>query len=344
MATPLSVSSKFKVGVQAAKGTAASDSFVDGRMKESMLAPAFEVLNPGAEHGISEITRPTIQRSYSRRTSHMATFAGSWFMYPSLIGVALRGLGFDVATVNNAGYYTHTFTVADRDDAAWLTVIGQVGDSGNEWQFMATDARVAQFGIVGNIRGAVCSMQGMGLTYGDSVGTETDTNEVPQMILATDGTLTATVGGTALVSTIRGLEFTITNPIYTDDHRLFYPNRIDLPQLGVAATGRLTGVDVDETLYNKLYRNGATSGSPSLLIPKMNLVWKFESPENITGQAVPYSLQVTIPNAEVEMTPIASSGRNLIRTALSFNMPDAESGTEPITIVLVNTFASYAGD
>lgn len=337
MTAPVSVSAEFKMAVQSALATAATTGFICGRMKESSLLPVFDELNPGAEHHCGNSNRPTLNKSQSIRTGYMGVFAGTWFLYPEMIGIALRGLGFEDALGAEIEVpYTHTFTIADRDDAAYLTILQQIGEGADTFERRATDARIAKFDMLANSKGIVCSMQGMALDVDDSLGTETSDDEPGNLLTATDGSLTAEIGGSAIVSNmkIRSARLQIMNPLDVSDVTLFSPERANLPQLGVTVNGALMGVDVSATLWNKMYRNGASSGSPSLIIPQMDLSYKFESPGNITGEAVPYSIQVDVPKAEVRMTPYAASGRNLIRCGLEWVMID--DGSEPITITIVN--------
>lgn len=342
MATaPVSVSAEFKIATQTVIGTPATTGFICGRMKESTLLPAFEELNPGAEHYCGNSNRPTLKKSLSIRSAYMGVFGGTWFLYPEMIGIVLRGLGFDKAVAGTTPEYTHTFTIADRDAAVFVTVLQQIGEGSDAFERRAVGGRVAKFDMLANSKGIICSMQGVAVDVDNSTGSETSTNEPSSLITATDGTLTAEVDGSPIVSNmkIRSSRLQIANPVDVSDTTLFNPERADLPQLGVAVNGSLMGVDVSTTLWNKMYRNGSTSGSPSLVIPQMDLSYTFESPSDITGGANPFSITVEVPKAEVRMTPYQASGRNLIRCNLEWEMID--DGSEPITITLVNSKASY---
>jgi hypothetical protein len=330
------------MATQTAQGTAALFNFIHGRMKESMFLPARDELNPGAEHGVDS-TRPTIQKSSSIGTGYMGAFSGSWFLYPDLVGMALRGIGFDstAAAGTPTTTKTHTFTVQDRASADFMTVLHQIGEGAGAFERMGTDCRVANLDIMANVRGAVCSMQGVALGVTDSAGTESSADETDTLIIPTDGTLSAQISAVDLFTTIRGMRIQIVNPLYTEEVSLFSSARSDLPQLGMAVSGVASGIDVTETIWDKMIRNGASSGSPSMVIPELSLVFKYESPTNITGDDVPYSIQFTIPTAEVRLTPYAASGRNLIRCAMQWNMKDLSSGVEPISIEIVNEVTTY---
>jgi hypothetical protein len=346
MVAPISTTASFKMATQTAQASAATHNFIHGRMKESMFLPARDELNPGAEHGVDS-SRPTIQKSSSIGTGYMGAFSGSWFLYPDLVGMALRGIGFDssAAAGTPTTTKTHTFTIQSRESADWMTVLHQVGEGAGAFERMGTDARVANLDIMANVRGAVCSMQGVALGVTDSTGSEVSASETDTLIIPTDGSLTATVtvagGDEALFTTIRGMRVQIVNPLYTEEVSLFSSARSDLPQLGMAVSGVASGIDVTETIWDNMIRYGATSGSPSMVIPQLALTFKYESPTNISGDNVPYSIQFTIPTAEVRLTPYAASGRNLIRCAMQWNMKDLTSGTEPISIEIVNEVTTY---
>lgn len=341
MTAPVSVNAEFKIATQTAITTAASANFVCGRMKESILLPVFDELNPGAEHHCGNSNRPTLNKSQSIRTGYMAVFGGTWFLYPEMIGIVLRGLGFDKAVSGTTPDFTHTFTIADRDDAVFVTVLQQIGDGAAAFERRGVGGRIAQFDMLANSKGIVCSMQGMAVDIDDSAGTETSDDEPGYLITATDGSLTAEIDSTPIVSNmkIRSSRLSIKNPLDVSDVTLFSPERADLPQLGITADGSLMGIDVSETLWEKLYRGGASSGSPSLVIPEMDLSFKYESPSNIPTGAIPFSFQVEVPKAEVRMTRYMPSGRNLIRCGLEWLMRD--DGSEPITITLCNDRATY---
>lgn len=339
---PISVAAEFKMAVQGSPDVAATTGFICGRMKESSLLPVFDELNPGAEHHCGSSARPTIQKSLSIRTGYMSVFGGTWFLYPEMLGIVLRGLGFDKATTGTAPAYTHTFTIADRDVAPYLTVMQQIGEGAETFERRGVGCRVARFDMIANTRGVICSMQGVGMDINDSLGTETSTNEPNKLITATDGALTAEIDGEPIVTDmkIRSSRFQIANPLYVEEVNLFSAERVDLPQLGMAVNGSLGGVDVSRQLWDKMYRSGNTSGSPTLIVPSMNLAYTYESPANIPTGAVPYSITVEVPNAEVRMTPYSASGRNLIRCNLEWVMYD--DGSEPLTIKLTNEKASYS--
>jgi hypothetical protein len=343
MAAFVSVNSEFKLAKQAVLGTPSTTGFICGRMKRSSVLPLFDELNPGAEHHCGNSNRPTLNKSHSIRTGYMGAFGASWFMYPQLIGLVLRGLGFDAAAPTGvAPTISHVFTIADRNQATYLTCIQQIGEGAEMIERRVTSGRVAKFDLLANSRGIVCSLGGMGTDIDDALGTETSTDEPDYLITATDGMMSAEIDGVPILTDmkIRSSRLQVMNPLDISDVTLFSPERYDLPQLGVTVNGALGGVDVGKTLWNKMYRNGASTGSPSLIIPSMDLSFKFESPANIPpAAAVPYSIQVDVPKAEVRMTPFEANDRNLIRCNLEWVMID--DGAEPITITLVNDKATY---
>jgi len=89
--------SKFALASQSAKGTAATSNFVSGRMQQHAMTPRFEVTDTAGEH-IGSHSRSTALQSTPIRTGHLVDISFRQRLYPTMFGVALKGIGFTNTT------------------------------------------------------------------------------------------------------------------------------------------------------------------------------------------------------------------------------------------------------
>ncbi|MCB0073854.1 MAG: hypothetical protein KDE20_20440, partial [Caldilineaceae bacterium] len=119
-----------------------------------------------------------------------------------------------------------------------------------------------------------------------------------------------------------------------------------LPPTGLGITGRIGGVDIDWETYDRIVRGAAAGTSPSASQAIAAIDYTYATLANISGAAVPYSVQVEIPYVEIELDPAGfeGAGADLVRWAFTYEMADDKSlldTTEPITITVVNDVAAY---
>lgn len=334
-----SLNSRFAVAVQASKGTPATTGFVIGRMRESWLQPAYSLLEAGPEHTGQSGTRATRRRAASRRNDYLMEFGGRMYLYPHMIGVLLRGMGFGVNVTDNTTYKSGAFTLADRTAYAWLSVLHRNGDGGDAFERKAKDARLTSLTIEAGRDGCNANFEGLALAEAQSTGTETSENEVNARLSSGAGSFTATIGGAAISSQIRAATLTIDNPLSRDEWSLFSFAHDDLPPEGVEISGTLGGIDVTYDLYKKMNWGGTSGTAPVAVVPEGPVSITLNTPDNIAGAAVPYGITASMADVELTLGNWRPADANLLRADVTWRMIDP--GTTPLTITLVNTKATY---
>lgn len=340
MAAPSSLTARMAAAVQATKGTAMTTGFLTGLLTRSYMRPMFETLPENAEHGGAATTRPTVKKSAGFRTGYVHEWGGAGRLYPVFVGMLLRGAGFGATSVNNTTHRTHTFTIAARELAAWLSVMHRLGEGGEQFERKARDARVSRLTLAAARDGLTLDWEGMALFEAQSVGTETTAAETNIPFIPNDGVLTLTVGGTNIVTGCKRNEMVIENPLSRDDFWLFAFGNADLPQEGLSIRGTIGDVDLSYDLYRRLNWGGVAGTGVSADAVTGALSYTYESAANISGAAVPYSLTVSVPTAEIKpLAGFEAQDRNLVRVGLDWEMVD--TGSTPITITLVNGQTAY---
>jgi hypothetical protein len=341
--TPSSLAT-LKVAKQAQKGTAPTTGFITGMLTRSSLLPAIDNITRTTEHGIT-YTRATSHRTPTRRGSYLGRASYRGYLYPDLFGLLLLGNGFAVTTTGASANKTHTFKLASRDASPWLTAIWDVdGDN----PLRGVDMRGTRM-VIDATPDAV-TMEGdlVGLTVNEPAGTETTTAEdTTGELLPSNGTLTLAYdpAGTnvTVLSTptdsIGGLTLTLNNPVDENDRSIHRFGRGALNQNGVDVLARLSGLEIDWDIYNRILNGGTSGTSPTTETAIFSLTYSFASTVNITGTAVPYSVTITIPRIEFNLGDFTAEGDNLITWNADGRMID--SVTDPITIALVSKKASY---
>jgi len=335
-----SLNSKLNVAAQASKGTAATTGFITGRMRESYLYPEYDVFDPGPEHTGGSNTRTTAHRNATRRPSYLLAWGGRSWLYPDMVGVLLKGLGFGISTTDNTTYKTHTATLANRADQGWLSVMHSIGDGADAFERKAKDARLTRLTVNGTGgRELDLTFEGIAMSELTSAGTESVTAETNVMLLPSAGSFTATISAVAITSRIMTANITVENPLSRDEMALFTNVRDDLPPTGHEVRVVLGGINLDFSLYKKLHWGGTSGTAPVTTVAEGPVVVTFASPNNISGAAVPYSLAFSIANAELELGNFRAADDSFVRCDVTARMIDG--GSTPVTVTLVNTKASY---
>lgn len=341
----------FKAAVQSAKGTAASTKFICALATASGLGIEWDKTGDTPEHGCGTNDRPTRKKSIARRTSYMANGRIDGKLYSRMLPILLAGAGFEISTADNTTHYTHTCTLAGFDDVNWITVLRKLGTR----ELRAVDCKLTSLELGGDANGLTLAGRINGLTTGDSAGTESSTNEMAQELVASAGSISvqwdpddsateiAVIGSSNDAFENR---LTIDNPVDTNQQTMFSFGRADLPPTGLGITGRIGGVDIDWETYDRIVRGAAAGTSPSASQAIAAIDYTYATLANISGAAVPYSVQVEIPYVEIELDPAGfeGAGADLVRWAFTYEMADDKSlldTTEPITITVVNDVAAY---
>lgn len=335
----------FAMAAQAAKGTAATSNFIRGRMTNSQLTPMLDELDTAGEHTGTH-QRSTAVQSTPIRAGYMADINFGFRLYPELIGYALIGVGFKVATTTDSpvvGANTHVFTLADAEAEGWVSFMQALGEDTARYERKVTDARVSSLAIAASRTGITVTGNAMGIAEADSAGSETVVADADAMLSQSNGSFTLTSSNlTALtLGTPRSHTLTIDNPLDDQEQDLHSFSRATFSPTGKTISGTMEGLVFSENIY-KEFIYGSTAGvTPAIVIPKAAIAYAFNSPAMITG-TTPYSMSTAIAVALVTMDPFDITGGGHITYNLKYRMQDALA-TDPITITLVNGIASYAG-
>jgi hypothetical protein len=341
-----STTAKFKVGQQTAKGTPATK-VVCGTMTMSGLNSTKDKIDKGGEHGCNTVVdRATVHKSEQRYSSFIVNGAFRSYMYPDLIGYLLLGAGFNVVTTAGTaaalGTYSHVFTLAQRTTVPWISAYEQIGSKNR----VAVDARVNQLTMTANASGFVYNGTLQALKEDEAAPTGiVTTNEETAEILTTRGSMVVNYDPdgtpvTMLANEQEGFTLVINNPLDQAQQKLFAFGRSDLPQTGLDITGTIEGLVVDYLNYERIQGGavGVDTIADDCAIAKIDTT--FNSAELIAATAIPYSIRVEIPHAEIALNDFQADGTNTVEWTFPYRMID--DNATPIKITLVNKLASYA--
>lgn len=341
MAGTPSESALFAIGTQTAKGTAKNTGFVMGLMEQSSLLARPDPLTKVAEHGLGA-GLATAKKTPTRYGSYAVTGAVRSNLYLDALGHLLQGAGFTSAAATGAtAAKTHVFTLSARDAQLWLTALWKLGTD----EKMATDVRVPRLSIEATSESIKYNATLLGLKLTDSVGNETHTHEdIDSEIYPTAGSVTFTpAAGTGIVTSATSIQratIEIANNLDEGDRALFRWGRADLPQTGLAITGKIDGFDLDYAIYDALVRANASSGEPAQSATVGTLVYVFTGANMIGATATPYSLTIDFKKVECTLDDFVADGANLVRWNTSWQMID-EGSADTVEITLVSEYASY---
>lgn len=339
-----SLTSAFSLGVQSAKGSAAT-AYKTALAEESSSSPKFDVREPKFEHP-SAVARATKVKIAQQRVGYTVPVAAKFLLRPRFIGTVLRGLGFAVSTAGSSPAYTHTFTLTTSALDAWLTALKlDVDDGGNTLLRKITDTRLNKLTVDVGVDEISCDITGIGLAEGLGSGSETKVAETPVELSPASGSATITIAGNTVTSPVRGNQLDIESSLDDTDRVLWSSVRNSLPRSDINVMGTLKGIDFDyntyEWYYRTMYGGASGTGTAPVLTPATGtLTYNYTSLSNIPTGVVPYKFQVTIPSLywEISGEP-KSSGNNLVRIDAKWTMID-DSAT-PVTIVVVNDQSTY---
>lgn len=335
-----SLLSAFALGQQSAKGTQATKLFTT-LATVSGFATNFEVGDQIFEHPASSTTRVFGKKEGGTiRTGYKVPYKATFRLRPNFLGAALISMGYSDTVVSSTGFYTHTFVLTTPAAFPWVTAAHLDDDAGTPWERVAKDCHSDKLSFDADYKRVQCDLSGTGLLEGLVSGTPTRTAEVADQLLPTIGSFTATIGGVALSSIVRGIKCDLENEFDEEDFVLFQTARNDRPQTNVKATGSLVGFDFTAALYKKLNWGGTGGTAPSLTIPTGPLSFTFNSSAVIPTTAVPYSVTIAMSSVDFTApTDIAAQDKNLQRIDVGWEANDA---TQPVTVTLVDNVASYA--
>lgn len=334
----------FKASIQGSQGTKATTGYICGILTEAFLGPPRNNLVFGeSELSCVASGRSTDRKSVARITDFLVPFGASGILRADLIGILLKGIGLDAASVDNTGYYTHTITMDDDADMGWLSILLDIDPpSTAAWERAGIDGRLTSLTFTSNRQGTRFSCEGIALDEEDSAGSETSTNEIDDSLFTQASGASLTVndsGASAIFTAIQEAEVTITNEYDEEDINIFDTLHAGLAPTRRGITGVYRGAEMSNAIYDTLAWDGGTG--PSAAPATGDTVFKVAANANIAGEAVPRSLEFTIPSIEYTLneSSVRVVGTDVVRADVSWTMID-DTAT-PITIVLENTVAAY---
>ena len=153
-----SLGSSFAVGVQGAKGTAAT-TLHELIATDSSLAPEFEYRDTRLEHPSTGGTTSWAMANTDQVTGYIGRASVTFPLRPKGIVPVLQATGFGVATVNNSTHYTHTLTQGTDAAHKWVTAMWKVDDSDAAYYVRGVDGRCTSLTISVSTEEIMCTAE-----------------------------------------------------------------------------------------------------------------------------------------------------------------------------------------
>lgn len=338
-----SILSAFSLGLQTNASTAAT-LYTTAIATQSGADVVFDELEPEPEHpGVA--ARSTARKFATERTGYLATVNATMRLRPRIIPRLLQAMGFAVSSTDNTTHYTHTIKIANDASMGWMSAIHKMDNGSSALNRLIKQVRgeTLTFNWDAAAGTSTAEFAGVGLSEGNTAGTETLSDEIDVSLSAYTGSLAVEHATVGVTTTTRNESITFTQELDRNDRVLHTAGRAGLPRLSLDITGTLGGVDIDQGTYEwyKRIKRGGTAGTaPSLSATTGELVVTYTSLTNIPGAAVPYSVKFTFPEVEFFMETPNASGSDLIRADITWAMLDTSA--DPVEIEVVNDVASYA--
>lgn len=334
-----SLESWFALAKQANKGTAAT-AFFKALATVSRLGATYDEREAPLEHP-AVTTRATARKSNVKRTSYLAGAAVTGILHPKFVVPLLLANGFQVVTTDDTTHYTHVCTLGSATNHKWMTAAWNVEANDGAFVNRGKDMRGTSLNFSVSPDQIEYSGEFRGLTLEPMSGSPTYTSEasaeiVPWLMTRT----TMTMNATDITERIRSMELAITNTLREDDRAIGESERTALPQQNIDISIALGEINISAALFNT-FHYGASNGTSVVLNGVSGaLDIKFASENNISGAAVPYSMQIAIPSLGYTMDgEPEASGDDLITLGLTAYMIDDVA--TPITITVINDVSAY---
>lgn len=335
-----SLGSFFALGKQASKGTASTTLF-KALATTSGLGARFDMREPRLEHPAAS-TRATKIKTAQQRTSYLAEVSDVTFaMYPKFFPMALLACGFQISTVNNTTHYTHTCTIGTPAAHKWMTAAWNVDESDGAFVTRGVDMRATSLAIAITPDEIMNTLSLLGLKMEPMSGSPTYTSEGTTEVVPWNWTRTTlTIGGYTISERIRSVNLNIENTLREDDRAVGETVRTSLGQQSIGVTAEFADVNISDDNYEAYFYGAANGSTVSLGAVTGAIDTKWTSDSNISGAAVPYSVQIAIPSVSWEMTTMPqASDDSFVTLGLTASMVDDSS--TPITITVVNDVSAY---
>lgn len=336
-----SLGSFFAVGVQGAKGTAATTLY-KLIATESSLAPEFQFRDTRLEHPSAGGTTSWARANTDQITRYIGRATVTFPLRPKGIVPVLQATGYQVSTANNTTHYTHTLTQGTDAAHKWVTAMWKVDDSDAAYYVRGVDGRCTSLSISVNTEEIMCTAEFGFLTVAAfSASQPTYVTEQADEIVPWVGARTGIViGGYTVVEVIRAAEFSFANALREDDAALWTQTLVNMQRQSIDIQSNFTEINVSDSVYEALYfgADGGTAVATAPVTGSVDVEWR--SAANISGASVPYELQFIAPSVQWQPGDAPSaSGDDLITIgANGYVIGDVAT---PSTIKVINNVASY---
>jgi len=335
-----SLGSFFAIGIQSAKGTAATTLY-KLIATDSSLAPEFQYRATRLEHPSAGGTTSWAMANTDQITGYIGRASVTFPLRPKGIVPVLQSTGYGVATANNTTHYTHTLTQGTDAAHKWATCIWKVDDSDAAYYMRGVDGRCTSLTVSVSTEEIMCTAEISFLTIAPLSGTPTYVDEQPDEIVPWVGARTdIDIGGYTVVEVMRAAEFTFTNTLREDDKALWTQLLVNMQRQSIGIQASFNEINVSDSVYEALYF-GADAGTTVATAPVTgNIDVEWRSPANISGAVVPYELQFVAPSVQWKPNGAPSASGDALVTIGADGMVVGNVAT-PSTIVVVNNVASY---
>lgn len=336
-----SLGSFFAVGVQGAKGTAATTLY-KLIATTSGLAPEFEFRDTRLEHPSTGGTVSWARANVNQITGYIGRATVTFAMRPKGIVPVLQAAGFQVTTVNNTTYYTHTLVQGADSAHKWITAMWKVDDNDAAYYVRGVDGRCTSCTISVNTDEIMCTAEFAFLTVAAfSASQPTYVAEQADEIVPWVGTRTGiTIGGYTMVEVTRGAEIGFENTLREQDKSLWTQTRVNMQRQSLNVTCNFTEINLSDSAYESVWF-GADAGTTPASAPvtgAIDVEWK--SAANISGASVPFKFQFAAPSVQWEPADMpTASDDNLV--TFGANGTVVGNVATPVTVTVVNNVSSY---
>jgi len=335
-----SKSAFFAIGVQAAKGTAATTLY-KALATTSELAPEFEYRENRIEHPSAVPNTSWALAAPEVPTGYLAGAAVTFALRPNTIVPVLMAAGYKDVPADETGYYTHVLTQDTDANHKWVTIAWSVPDSDGAFVTRGVDMRCTSFSIEVTPEEIMCTAEFRGLTIQPMSGSPTYISEVSDEIVPWLGTRTTlTMGGYSVVERARSITIEGTNELREDDKAIWEATRTALGRTSFDLSLGVSDVNLSDDTYEALFygASGGTSVATGAVMGAIDIEW--ESAADIPSETVPYSFQNAMPSVQWQSDgrPQATGDEIITFAATGRVVANVET---PNTITVVNTIASY---
>ena len=336
-----SLGSFFAIGVQGAKGTAATTLY-KLIATESSLAPEFEYRDTRLEHPSTGGTTSWAMANPDQITGYIGRASVTFPLRPKGIVPVLQATGFGISTTNNTSYYTHVLTQGTDAAHKWVTCMWKVDDSDGAYYVRGVDGRCTSLTISVSTEEIMCTAEfGFITVAAFSASQPTYVNEQSDEIVPWVGARTdIDIGGYTVVEVIRAAEITFTNTLRENDKALWSQSRVNMQRQSIGIQASFNEMNVSDSAYEAVYF-GADAGTTPASAPvtgAIDVEWR--SAANISGAAVPYELQFAAPSVQWKPNGApTASGDDLITIGVD-GMVVGNVAT-PCTVTVINNVSSY---